>query len=73
MLVRLGLHHFVTIVCVLNLFYVAADVTDPLASRRDGISLAKLLQGNKEALANPDWHRVGILIEKPGTTGGQDT
>ena len=52
---------------------VHADMTDPLASRRDGISLAKLLQGDEEALANPDWHRVGFLIEKPGTTGLWDT
>ena len=49
-----------------------AGAEDPLASRRDGISLVKLLQGEEEALANPDWHRVGILIEKPGTTGGFD-
>lgn len=46
-----------------------AGVEDPHAATRDGISMVPILRGEKEVLDNPDQHRVGILIEKPVTTG----
>ncbi|KAL4431455.1 hypothetical protein ABPG75_006711 [Micractinium tetrahymenae] len=49
-----------------------AGVPDPLAGHRDGISLVPILRADEEVLADPDRHRVGILIEKPATTGGYD-
>ncbi|GAB4816016.1 hypothetical protein N2152v2_003062 [Parachlorella kessleri] len=45
-----------------------AGVEDPHASTRDGISLAPILR-QEPVFDNPDSHRVGILIEKPTTTG----
>ena len=47
-----------------------AGVDDPLAGTRDGISLLPILRGEPEALADPDRHRVGILIERPIAFGG---
>lgn len=49
-----------------------AGVQDPHAATRDGISLAPILSGDTNVLENPDSHRVGILVEKPVTSGGID-
>lgn len=48
-----------------------AGVEDPHAAYRDGISLAPILHG-EPVLHQPDALRVGILIEKPTTTGITD-
>ena len=34
--------------------------------------MAPILRGDPTILANPDLHRVGILIEKPATAGIDD-
>lgn len=42
-----------------------AGVKDPLADERDGVSFAPVLRGEKNALEDPERHRVAILVEKP--------
>lgn len=42
-----------------------AGVQDPLADERDGVSFAPVLRGEKNALEDPERHRVAILVEKP--------
>ncbi|KAI7844022.1 hypothetical protein COHA_002362 [Chlorella ohadii] len=49
-----------------------AGVADPHAHERDGISLKAIIDGDAEAVEHPDRHRVGILVEKPVTTGITD-
>ncbi|KAL4431762.1 hypothetical protein ABPG77_002978 [Micractinium sp. CCAP 211/92] len=63
------LPHLVGNVDLASTWLELGGVKDPHAHTRDGTSLVPILRGDPELLANPDRHRVGILIEKPVTTG----